>query len=230
MTKILLVEDDESIALGLSMNLKLEGYEVYLEEDGERGYERALEIEPDLLLLDLMLPKQNGFEVVRRLREAKNNVPIILLTARSAESDKVMGLNLGAEDYVTKPFGLAELLARINAVLRRTERQRPDSPAEPRKMIFGELTVDEGAREVYRGSQLVLLTATEFDILSCLIRADGQVLSRAEIQEQVWGKNHHGTQRTIDNFLLQLRSKLEADPTSPRHLLTVRGVGYRFVR
>lgn len=228
MTRVLLVEDDESIALGLEMNLSAEGYEVEKEFDGEAGLRRALTAPPDLIILDVMLPKQNGFEVVRRLREAKVTTPVIMLTARGAESDKVMGLDLGAEDYITKPFGLAELLARVKATLRRTELLRLELGADSERVQTGDLIVDHRTHQVHRRGELVNLTATEFDVLWCLVAARGQVLSREEIQTRVWGPEHHGTLRTIDNFLLQLRSKLEDDPSSPRHLLTVRGVGYRF--
>ena len=225
MKTVLIVEDDESIALGLEMNLSAEGYDVEIETDGEAGLRHVLEQPPDLVILDVMLPKQNGFEVVRRLREEKSIVPVIMLTARGSEMDKVMGLDLGAEDYITKPFGLAELLARVKAVLRRDglSRQRVEAV-----VLAGELTIDSGTRLVSRAGAPVELTATEFDVLWCLVEAQGRVLSREEILTQVWGVGHHGTLRTIDNFLLQLRSKLEKDSAEPEHLLTVRGVGYRF--
>jgi len=236
--RVLIVEDDESIALGLEMNLTAEGYTVETESDGDSGLEHALTRPPDLIILDVMLPRQNGFEIVQRLREKKSTVPVIMLTARGSESDKVMGLDLGAEDYITKPFGLAELLARVKAVLRRGEMLRAAAQNAPAllapddgvRVIAGQLIIDAGTRQVHRGGALVNLTATEFDVLWCLVSARGQVLSREEIQTLVWGPDHHGTLRTIDNFLLQLRSKLEDDPSSPRHLLTVRGVGYRFSR
>jgi DNA-binding response OmpR family regulator len=229
-TRVLIVEDDESIALGLRMNLTAEGYVVETEGDGEAGLEHALSRPPDLVILDVMLPKQNGFEVVQRLREHRSTVPVIMLTARGSESDKVMGLNLGAEDYITKPFGLAELLARVKAVLRRGEILRNEIDSGTTRVEAGQLVIDAGMRQVHRNGEPLNLTATEFDVLWCLVSARGQVLSREEIQSLVWGPEHHGTLRTIDNFLLQLRSKLEEDPSSPRHLLTVRGVGYRFSR
>jgi DNA-binding response OmpR family regulator len=223
--RILLVEDDESISLGLSMNLEAEGYEVALAEDGERGLEMARSWSADLVILDVMLPKLNGLEVLRQLRADARTVPIIVLSARGAEMDKVMGLELGAEDYVTKPFGLAELLARVRAVLRR------DAIARPRLdevIRAGELEIRPATREVLRQGETVNLTPTEYDILWCLVEAGGHVRSRDDIKAQVWGPGHHGTPRTIDNFMLQLRNKLEDDPSEPRHLLTVRGVGYRF--
>lgn len=236
MHRLLVIEDDESIALGLKMNLTAEGYEVQLASDGQLGLDLAFSQDYDLILLDLMLPKQNGFEIVQRLREAKNSVPIIMLTARGAEEDKVMGLNLGAEDYITKPFSLAELLARVKAVLRRAELLRSEllrselknEKSDLTRVYAGDLVIDAGTHQVHRKGELVNLTATEFEVLWCLVAARGQVLSREEIQTQVWGPGHHGTLRTIDNFLLQLRSKLEEEPSSPRHLLTIRGVGYRF--
>lgn len=223
--RILIVEDDESIALGLEMNLGAEGYHVTVASDGEVGLALAREGTFDLLILDVMLPKLNGFEVLRVLSREKDETPVIMLSARSGEMDKVMGLELGAEDYVTKPFSLAELLARVKRVLRRDARRR-EEPAEVR---LGELVINVATREVYRGTKLVDLTATEFDVLFCLVEAKGRVLSREQIQAAVWGEHHHGTPRTVDNFLLQLRQKLEDEPQRPRHLATVRGVGYRFI-
>jgi len=223
--RILIVEDDESISLGLRMNLEAEGYEVQVAADGEDGLTRAAASGTDLVILDVMLPKMNGFEVVRQLRAKQATVPVIMLSARGAEMDKVMGLELGAEDYITKPFGLAELLARVKAVLRRDGLSRKRVEAV---VLAGELTIDSGTRLVSRAGAPVELTATEFDVLWCLVEAQGRVLSREEILTQVWGVGHHGTLRTIDNFLLQLRSKLEKDSAEPEHLLTVRGVGYRF--
>ena len=223
--RILIVEDDESISLGLRMNLEAEGYDVQVAADGEDGLNRAAAGGTDLVILDVMRPKMNGFEVVRQLRAKQATVPVIMLSARGAEMDKVMGLELGAEDYITKPFGLAELLARVKAVLRRDGLSRKRVEAV---VLAGELTIDSGTRLVSRAGAPVELTATEFDVLWCLVEAQGRVLSREEILTQVWGVGHHGTLRTIDNFLLQLRSKLEKDSAEPEHLLTVRGVGYRF--
>lgn len=227
-TKVLIVEDDESISLGLKMNLEAEGYLVETEIDGEKGLAHALNDGADLIILDVMLPRANGFEVLRQMREAGSVTPVIMLSARGAETEKVMGLELGAEDYITKPFGLAELLARVRAVLRRGRIIRTEALAHNTSVTAGDLNIDSGTREVHKAGELVNLTATEFDVLWCLVAAQGQVLSRRDIQNHVWGPEHHGTLRTIDNFLLQLRSKLEDDPTAPNHLLTVRGVGYRF--
>jgi DNA-binding response OmpR family regulator len=222
--RILVVEDDDSISMGLEMNLSAEGYDVSLAANGEDGLALARSEPFDLIILDVMLPKLNGFEVLRHLRQSGHFTPVMMLSARGAEMDKVMGLELGAEDYVTKPFGLAELLARIKAMLRRESRLR--TPAD--EVRFSDVLIRRSTREVLRDGALVELTATEFDVLLCLVDAQGNVLSREQIQTAVWGANHHGTLRTIDNFLLQLRQKLEKEPQRPQHLVTVRGVGYRF--
>ena len=224
---ILVVEDDPSITLGLQMNLEAEGYEVSIAIDGEDGLTRAVSANVDLVILDVMLPRMNGLEVVKAIRSQGNHVPVVMLSARGAEMDKVMGLELGAEDYITKPFSLAELLARVKAVLRRDgiARQSPE-----RLVRAGDLQIDSGLRQVQKAGELVPLTATEFDVLWCLVEASNRVLTREDILTRVWGVGHHGTLRTIDNFLLQLRTKLESDPAEPEHLLTVRGVGYRFKR
>ena len=223
---ILVVEDDPSITMGLELNLRAEGFDVLVAHDGEEGLARARRGGVDLMILDVMLPRLNGFEVLRALRGEGNEVSVLMLSARGAEIDKVMGLELGAGDYVTKPFGVAELMARVRAILRRDGKGRP-----PRGAVFraGALEINPATREVKRAGALVELTATEFDVLLCLYEAKGRVLSREQIQANVWGPDHHGTTRTVDNFLLQLRSKLEQDPADPKHLVTVRGVGYRFV-
>jgi len=223
---VLIVEDDESIAMGLEMNLSAEGYRVLLSTDGESGFSRAKEGGIDLLILDVMLPKLNGFEMLRMLRGEGRTMPVIMLSARGAEMDKVMGLELGAEDYITKPFSLAELLARVKAVLRRDAIARGDDTNPVRT---ADLEIHPTRREVRRLGQLVELTATEFDILLCLVNAGGRVLTREQLQAKVWGPGHHGTPRTVDNFILQLRTKLEDSTANPRHIVTVRGVGYRFV-
>src|SRR5688572_20724414 len=190
--RVLIVEDDESIALGLKLNLEAEGFVVETATDGDAGLRQAQSSPPDLMILDIMLPKQNGFEVVRQLRHAGAKFPVIILSARSGESEKVMGLELGAEDYITKPFGVAELLARVRAVLRRDAIARGD--ATPIRVA--ELSIDAATREVRRRGELVELTATEFDVLVCLVEAGGRVLSREQIQAKVWGPAHHGTPRT----------------------------------
>jgi len=223
---ILVIEDDPSITMGLELNLKAEGYEVILAYDGEEGLDKARMEGVDMLILDVMLPRLNGLEVLRTLRREGRETPVLMLSARGAEIDKVMGLELGAEDYVTKPFGVAELMARVRAVLRRGGK---GVPVRTSALRAGALEINPATREVKRSGVNVELTATEFDVLLCLFGAKGRVLSREQIQSHVWGQGHHGTTRTVDNFLLQLRSKLEDDPGEPKHLVTVRGVGYRFV-
>jgi two-component system, OmpR family, alkaline phosphatase synthesis response regulator PhoP len=231
--RILVIEDDPSISLGLRMNLAAEGYEVGLAEDGRSGLTRAISEPWHVIILDLMLPKLNGFEVVKHLRSNGIETPVLILSAKSALADKVMGLELGAEDYITKPFGIAEVLARIKVALRRGLRQQrpPEPPPQADGSFrFGEVEIARDRREVRRSGVLVEMTATEFDVLQTLVQADGAVLSRRQIFERVWGPNHHGTPRTIDNFVAQLRSKLEPDSEHPRHLVTVRGIGYRLAR
>jgi DNA-binding response OmpR family regulator len=222
--RILLVEDDSSISLGLRMNLEREGYEVDLAEDGEAGLARARDGGYDLVLLDLMLPKLNGYELLDALRKAGNTTHVLLLSARSAEMDKVMGLDLGADDYIPKPFSVAELLARVRAALRRGGSAQRGQEAHWR---MGAVEVDPARRHVHKSGSEIELTAKEFEVLQLLKEARGRVLSRQAIFDHVWSGSRHGSLRTIDNFILQLRGKLEDDPAEPRYLLTVRGVGYR---
>lgn len=221
--RVLVVEDDKSISMGLRINLESEGYTVLIAEDGARGIEIATTESPDLIILDVMLPNVNGLEVLDTLRKGGHTMPIIILSARTGEMDKVTGLELGAEDYVAKPFSLAELLARVKVALRRNAPR-----ARSRAMTFGDVHVDVDARVVRRAGAPVEMTMTEFDLLMCLVGERGRALSREVIFQRVWGPSHHGTPRTIDNFVQQLRTKLEADPQNPQHILTVRGVGYRF--
>lgn len=223
--RVLIVEDDASIALGLRINLESEGYDVHLAEDGDRALELARELSPDLMVLDVMLPKRNGLEVLHALRAEGRAVPVIILSAKAGEMDKVAGLELGAEDYVAKPFSLAELLARVRGALR-----RGPHAIEPKRnrVVFGDVEVDIDARSVKRAGAAVDLTATEFDVLLLLINERGKALSRDDIFRRVWGPNHHGTSRTVDNFIQQLRAKLEVDSQEPTFIQTVRGVGYRF--
>ena len=223
---ILLVEDDEAIANGLALNLKLEGFHPVVVPDGESGLAAVGELEPSLILLDISLPKKNGLEVLRELRESGNPTPVIVLSARQNEFDKVSALRLGADDYVTKPFGVAELLARIDAVLRRLS--APPTPDET--LGFSDVSVDLGARQVTRAGDPVSMTHLEFELLSFLMRNPDRVFSREQLLEQVWGIQHSGSPRTVDNFVGQLRAKLEVTPNKPNHFKTVRGNGYRFVR
>ena len=225
MESILIVEDDPSIARGLTQNLRFEGYSVEVVADGALGLRFAVEERPDLVLLDVMLPQMNGFEVLRELRRLEVDVPVILLTAKGEEVDKVRGLDLGADDYVVKPFGLAELLARIRSVLRRKQQleKRID------RTTFGTVEIDFVTRAASVGGESVDLTTREFELLRLFLQREGEALPREEIVRRVWGYNYDGTDRTLDNFVSRLRQKLEPEPSSPRHFLTVRGVGYRFV-
>ncbi len=218
----MVVEDDVAIATGLRINLEKEGYTVRLAGDGESALDSIRANAPDLLILDVMLPNKNGFEVLQTLRREGFGMPVIVLSARTGEIDKVTGLELGAEDYVAKPFSLAELLARVRAALRRGK------SVAPRAFTFGDVVIDIDARNVRRAGALVEMTATEFDVLMCLVDSRGRALTREAIFQKVWGPKHHGTPRTIDNFIQQLRAKLEPNPQEPKHFQTVRGVGYRF--
>ncbi len=218
---ILLIEDDASIRQGLELNLSLEGYRVMACQDGERGLELAREQKPDLIVLDLTLPKLDGLTVLRAVRRDDKDVPILILSARGQEASKVEGLSLGADDYVTKPFGLKELLARVHAALRRAGRGE-----EVRR--FGKVEVDLKTRRCARAGEPVELTTREFDLLRHFVLHPEIPLSREQIMQAVWGIDYFGTPRTVDNFILRLREKLEDDPARPRLIETVRGIGYRF--
>ncbi|MBW1811029.1 MAG: response regulator transcription factor [Deltaproteobacteria bacterium] len=223
---ILVVEDDSSIAKGLEQNLRYEGYSVFCAPDGERGLELAIDKQPDLVLLDVMMPKMNGFEVLREMRRREIDIPVIMLTAKGEETDKVRGLDMGADDYVTKPFGLHELLARVQAVLRR--KQRLEQSFE--QASFGDVKIDFSARTAEVSGQPITLTTKEFDLIHLFLSREGQALDRQEILNRVWGFDYFGTDRTVDNFINRLRQKLEQDPNKPVYFQTVRGIGYRFCR
>ena len=222
---ILVVEDDASILKGLKMNLELEGYSVIGAEDGEKGLALAWEEHPDLVILDVMLPKMNGFEVCKEIRRRKIDVPVLMLSAKNTEIDKIMGLDLGADDYIAKPFSLRELIARVNAFLRR--RRASDAPAS---VEFGDVRVDFETHQATRAGTSIALTTKELDLVRFFTENEGKVLSREAILDGVWGRAYEGTDRTVDNFLNRLREKLEASPDAPAHFLTVRGAGYRFVK
>ncbi|HHH31434.1 MAG TPA: response regulator transcription factor [Polyangiaceae bacterium] len=209
------------------MNLEREGYSVTVAEDGASGLDALRTGDFDLLILDVMLPRLNGYELLRTKLHEAIATPVLVLSARTDDQDKVRGLDLGADDYVTKPFSVPELLARVRAALRRSGHQNgsPDS-----KWRFGDVVVNPSTRQVHKAGEPVELTVTEFNVLATLARTGGEALSRQQIFEAVWGKDHHGTHRTIDNFLAQLRSKLEDNPARPKFLLTIRGVGYRLAR
>jgi DNA-binding response OmpR family regulator len=222
--RILVVEDDLSILTGVSMNLRYEGYEVLQAQDGARGLEMAVSDAPDLIVLDVMMPKLNGYEVLRELRSRGVRTPVLVLSAKGMERDKVLGLDLGADDYVVKPFGVAELMARVKAVLRR--RWGEDGQV----VRFGEVAVNLGTKQVTRGDSAVELTAQEFRLLAQLVSNPGRTFSREELLSGAWGIDYEGTPRTVDTFVRQLRQKLEPDPETPRYILTARGLGYRFER
>ena len=223
--KILVIEDDPSILRGLQLNLGMEGYHVRSAMDGEAGLALAKTERPDLLLVDLTLPKLDGLEVIRRLRETDPETPILIVSAKGQEADKVTGLQLGADDYIVKPFSLKELLARIAAALRR----RPARPAiTPGPHHFGEAEVDLIARRLTVRGKAVTLTAREFDLLAFFVAHPGRVYSREQLMQAVWGARYTGTARTVDNFVGRLRAHIGDDAEKPRHLETVRGFGYRF--
>jgi DNA-binding response OmpR family regulator len=226
--RILVVEDDLSILAGLSMNLRFEGYEVLQAQDGRTGLAKALDEAPDLVVLDIMLPELNGYEVLKELRQRGRDTPVVVLSAKGMETDKILGLNLGADDYVVKPFGLQELLARIKAVLRR--RYPTGGGTAPPPVTFGDVTVDMAARTVARNGAPVELTAQEFKLLAHFLGHPGRTFTRDELLSGAWGYHYEGSARTVDNFMRQLRLKFEPDPEEPRHFLTVRGLGYRFER
>ena len=222
MKSILVVEDERGIALGLQEDLTLEGYRVEIASDGDTAVRRARETVFSLILLDVMLPRKDGFQVCRELRRSGVQTPIILLTARTQEAEKVLGLQLGADDYVTKPFSPIELRARIEAVLRRTHQA-----GGPEVVAFGELVLDIGRAELRRDGHTVDLTPVEFKLLTAFVTSRGRVLSRERLLEQVWGDTHIGD-RVVDTHVANLRKKIEPDPSHPRYLLSLRGLGYRF--
>jgi DNA-binding response OmpR family regulator len=222
MARILVVEDEPPLALGLEDDLKLEGYEVEVARDGETASRRAREQSFDLIILDVMLPQKDGFEVCRELRRAGLRVPVILLTAKTQESDKVLGLELGADDYVTKPFSPRELRARVKAALRRAAGEMPEI------YRFGDAEVDFTRCQLRRGGRAVEMTPIEFKLLSAFIRHRGQTLSRDKLLDQVWGRETFVTDRVVDTHITNLRKKIEPKPSVPRFLVNVRGMGYRF--
>jgi DNA-binding response OmpR family regulator len=225
--KILVVEDDPSILRGLQLNLTMEGYLVRSAMDGETGLGLARSERPDLLVVDLMLPRKGGLELIRELRETDADVPILILSAKGQESDKVAGLSLGADDYIVKPFSLKELLARIAAALRR-HRARGETGAGRTSRRFGRAEVDLAARRLLVDGKPVELTQKEYDLLAFFVAHPGRAFRREELVRAVWGSSYEGTVRTVDNFVARLRAHIQDDAEEPRHLETVRGIGYRF--
>ena len=229
--KILIVDDEKNIADIIAFNLKKEGYQVIKAGDGEEGVKMAMEENPDLILLDIMMPKMDGYEACKKIRE-KKNTPIIMLTARAEELDKVLGLELGADDYVTKPFGVRELMARVKANLRKTVYREEPVAVEEEKTVaegnFGRLDIDTDRYEVRKDGKPLDLTLREFELLKFLSERKGQVFSRETLLEKVWGYEYYGDVRTVDVTIRRLREKLEDTPGKPDFILTKRGVGYYF--
>lgn len=222
MTRILVVEDDGTVRDTLAMNLRAEGYDVHTAGNGEEGLRLGREVEPDLIVLDVMLPELDGLTVCRVLRR-ESQVPIILLTARGTESDKIIGLETGADDYIVKPFSLGEFLARVRAALRRGEAAAPRD-----ELRAGDFRLDLIGRRAYQSDLELQLAPREFELLSTFMRNKGAVLTRDMLLANVWGDNYIGDERTVDVHIRWLRQKIEAEPSDPQHIVTVRGVGYRF--
>jgi len=222
METVLIIEDDPTMLRGLKDNFEFKGYKVITASDGEKGLEAALNAKPDLILLDIMLPKINGYEICRMVREQKLDMPIIMLTAKGEESDIVLGLNLGADDYVTKPFSIKELLARAAAFLRRAKKEVQDI------YEFGDYRLDIPARRLTRKGKEIELSPKEFNLLEFFVKKPGKALTRDEILNAVWGYDCIVTPRSIDRFVTTLRDKIELKPNSPIYIHTIRGIGYRF--
>jgi two-component system alkaline phosphatase synthesis response regulator PhoP len=225
MTKILIVEDEPNMVAGLRDNFEFEGYEVLTASDGAEGLGRALNDAPDLVILDVMMPKMSGLDVCKQLKAKRPSLPVIMLTARGQEVDKIVGLELGADDYVTKPFSIRELLARIKAVLRRAR----VVPKDQESYAFGDVEVNLRACQVVRAGKPVEFSAKEFDLLKYFLCHPGEALSRERLLEEVWGYNRFPTTRTVDAHIVRLRQKLESRPEEPHFILTIHGVGYKFV-
>ncbi len=222
MQRILIVEDEPSIALALEDDLRREGYQTEVASDGDTAASRAMSGEFDLILLDIMLPKQDGFEVCRQVRRAGIDTPILMLTAKTQEAEKVLGLELGADDYITKPYSPRELRARIKAHLRRTGSQTPEV------YKFGDAELNLVRCELRRAGKVVELSALEFKLLVAFVKRSGRVLTRAQLLDEVWGTGTHVTDRVVDNQVTNLRKKIETEPERPRYLIALRGIGYRF--
>ncbi len=229
--KILVVEDEKAIADILEFNLKKEGYAVICAYDGEDGYEKAMRENPDLILLDVMLPKLDGFEVCKSVRKS-SNVPIIMVTAREEEVDKVLGLELGADDYITKPFSMRELMARVKANVRRgfspSEESTAQAAGDENKLVFGDIVINLKSLDLKKNGENIELTPREFDLIKFLATQPNQVFSREELMEKVWQYDYYGDLRTVDVTVRRLREKIENDPANPERIVTRRGAGYMF--
>ena len=226
MKRILVIEDDPAIGRGLLDNLKQEHFHAEAESDGAKGFAKAKSGSWDLIVLDIMLPGMNGTEICRALREQGSSVPILMLTGKGEETDKVLGLELGADDYVTKPFSVREVLARVKALLRR----QSALTTEIEEIQIGKLRVDFKKQEITDGKRLLPMSAKEFELLKYFAEREGQVVSRDQILHDIWGYESLPTTRTVDNYILSIRKKIEPNPQKPKHLLTIHTVGYKFVR
>jgi len=228
MKKILIVEDELNMVKGLKDNLEFEGYEVDIAMEGRSGLQKILQCRYDLILLDIMLPEVSGFDICRTVRREGVSTPIILLTAKGEEIDKVLGLELGADDYITKPFSLRELLARIKAILRRSPTGKEES-VEPEFISFGKIKVNIKNYQVLEGQSEIKMSHKEFEVLHFLYKNAGKTIHRDDIISSVWSIDYDITTRTVDNFILKLRHKIEADPNNPKIILTVHGIGYKMI-
>lgn len=226
MKTILIIEDDVSILRGLKDNLEYEGYAVVSETNGKKGLQLALEKNADLLLLDIMLPGMNGYEICKKVKKEKPGLPVIMITARGSEMDKVSGLDIGADDYVTKPFSIPELMARIRAVLRRTSKITESI----NQIQFGNVLLDFKKFQAFVSKSEVSLSSREFEIMKYLVVHEGEAIHRHDLLNNVWGYEAVPTTRTVDNFILDLRKKLEENPSEPKHIISIRSVGYKFVK
>ena len=221
---ILIIEDDVSILRGLKDNLTFEGYDVLTSSDGDKGLQMAIENQINMLLLDIMLPGINGYEVCRRLKKEKPDLPIIMITARGTEIDKITGLDFGADDYITKPFSIPELLARVRAVFRRTLNSTKDIVT----YSFGNVTLDFKKFQAFVNNEEIKLSSKEFAIMKYLIQHKGEVIHRHDLLDKVWGYDVTPSTRTVDNYILELRKKIEKDSTNPKYIISIRGAGYKF--
>jgi len=226
MKKILIIEDDPATATGLSDTLTEEHFEVSTVMSGQMGYERAKEGNFDLIILDLMLPEKNGIDVCKDLRKDRISTPILMLTGKKEEIDKVIGLEIGADDYVTKPFSIRELVARVKALLRRPQ----EIHSEVEEYTFGDVYLNFKKQEAIKGDKSIELSVMEFKVLKYFIQRQGEVIERIKLLDEVWGYENYPSTRTVDNFILNLRKKIEDDHSNPKHLLTVHGAGYKFVK
>jgi DNA-binding response OmpR family regulator len=224
MSRILIIEDEPALLRALADSFRFESYEVLTAQDGEMGLRLVKDKKPDLLILDLMLPRMSGYDVCRRLRAEGVEIPILMLTARGEEADRVVGLDLGADDYVTKPFSVRELGARVRALLRRAKPLR----TLPDRLRFGDVTVDFRSYVAKKGERVLDLTRKEFQLLRLLVARAPDVITRDELLDEIWGQDCYPTTRTVDTHIANLRVKLEGDAREPRHLVTVHGVGYRW--